>query len=118
MRFVLLIAALAAIAAAQTMGPGSLPDMTGNGATQRITAVSTMARAACFTAPAANSAPVRVGDANTGASRGQYIAAGGAYCPPPASADPRASYTQHFYDLSKFYFYGGVGDKISIMWVN
>lgn len=119
MKQVILLLLFAGLMWGQGMvGPSTLPDVTGDGATHRFTTVVTSARTMCFTAPATNTAAVRVGDANTSATRGQYIAPGGAYCGPVLSVDPRTAIGQHVYDLSKWYYYAGVGDRITILYAN
>lgn len=72
-------------------------------------ATSGVARWVQFVAPSTNSVAIRIGDSNTGASRGIPIAAGGGYMMPFTQGAPG-------YDLTKIYYYCTASDKVDISW--
>lgn len=101
------LAFLCVALSAQTL-IGTIADITGNGSAHVITSTSTSARWVQVIALSTNSAVVRIGDSNTGASRGAPIAAGGGLFLPIPPTPPYA------YDLSKIYYYAANGDKLSV----
>jgi hypothetical protein len=101
-------------ASAQTSNPVSVvtyPDLTGNGAAQRIASSGTC-RIIDVAALPANNAAVRIGDINVGASRGLPIAPGG-YVHFEFPYDPGAVFP-HLYSLASMYVYAASGDKVSV----
>lgn len=96
--------------------PVSIADIEGNSAAQQVSPTAVNAKWVLIIALTANSAAVRVGDANVGASRGSQVAAGGGLFMPPLPPDTRNAQVQNTYDLSKIYFYGTAPDKISVIY--
>ena len=94
----------------------SMADITGDGAAHALQSSVTTARWIQVIATTTNSAAVRLGDSNVSSTRGLPIAAGGGFMFPAVPVDQRESTTQHFYDLSKIYYFAAVGDKLSVAW--
>jgi len=84
---------------------GSVADVTPNGSTVQLTAASTPCKAVLVRALAANSAKARVGDSNTGASRGAELSAGDAVV---ISVN----------NVNLVYVYATGTDKVSAIYVN
>lgn len=113
----LILIAVTLLAQTGVVAPTTIADITGDAASHQL-ATSGQARWLQFVAPAANSAAIRIGDSNVGASRGTYVAPGGGFMMPVLESDSRESTTQHFYKLSSIYYYAGSGDKITITYAN
>ena len=89
--------------------PGSMADVTGDGAKHQFTTAITGARWIQFICAAGNSGTaVRIGDVNISATRGDTCAAGGGVFVPEPVTSPRT------YDLSTWYYLAQSGDKVSI----
>lgn len=93
----------------------TLADVTGASTTVQVISTGS-ARWVLFIAPSTNSAAIRIGDSNTGASRGAVMAAGGGLFYPPIP--PESPSTLHLYNLANIYHYVTTGDKVSISWGN
>lgn len=104
---------LAGVLCAQTGGPvrpRTQADITGAASTVAVASTGG-ARWIQIVAPATNSASVRWGDANTSATRGNIIAAGGGQMLPPLSGGD-------YYPLASVYVYVASGDKVTVTWAN
>jgi len=102
-----LLIAFAVLLCAQTLIV-SPSEITCNSTTQAL-GTSGIARWILFIPPTTNSAVVRVGASNVGATTGLPIAAGGGLLWPPISGAPG-------YDLTKLYYYCTTGDKLDFAW--
>ncbi len=101
---VLLVFVLAALAQTLIVSPS---EITCDSATHAL-GTSGVVRWVQMVAPSANSAVIRWGDSNTGASRGSIIAPGGGQMLPPV-----AGFTG--YDLTKIYYYCTASDKLELV---
>jgi hypothetical protein len=84
---------------------GTLADLTGNSAAQRLIVGSTPCKVLLVRALAANTGQVRVGDSNVSASRGAELSATDFVVVP-------------IDDVNKAYFYGVSPDKVSVTYVD
>lgn len=92
----------------------TIADISGTGTATAI-AASGSATWIQFVAPAANSAAVRIGDANITTSRGTPIAAGGGFFLPPVTRGPFDNQNSDTkYSLPVTYYLIQSGDKLSI----
>lgn len=96
-------------------GDAAAHQLVSAGGTARWVSVVTCGSTNCA---AANASPVRIGDSNVSATRGQPIAPGGTFFFPALPADSREAIQQHFYNLGSLYYYAASGDKISVAWGN
>ncbi len=88
----------------------NLPEVTGDAAAHAFVSDARKAKWVQVVCPAANGAVVRVGGADTSATVGLPIPAGGGMFL-PAITDP-----MEFYPLNAFYYYAGSGDKINLIY--
>ncbi len=122
-RILLLLFWLTALANSQgTAVIHTLADITGDAATHAVFSTGGTARwvsivtCGSTNCASANASPVRIGDSNTSATRGQPIAPGGSFFLPVLASDTREGQTMHLYNLSSIYYYAATGDKISVAW--
>jgi hypothetical protein len=114
----LFIASVPAFCQSPAAALQSFSDVTATGSAVQVSAaVSSTAscRIILFVALPTNSAAIRVGDSNVGASQGIPIAAGGSVTTPDTASAKSLGYV---YALTSLYFYGTSGDKLSLSCVN
>jgi hypothetical protein len=91
----------------------TLPDVEPAGTATQITSNANLrAIAVIFSAPAANSGGIRIGDASVSGSQGAIANPGG-----PPVVLPRGAFDQQGYQLDQIYVYGESTDKITITYV-
>lgn len=85
--------------------------VTCDGSAHPFSATSLTARAIqIIPAATGNSGPITTGDSSIGSSRGWPIATGGSFFYREMAIDARESTQQHFYDLSRVYYYCTTSD--------
>ena len=106
------------LAAQSLMAPVTLADITGDGSIHAIASSGT-ARTITIVALSTNTASVRIGDANIGASRGTPIAAGAAayFSEPTGAGDAGGQIRAVRYNLAGIYYLVQTGDKIAISYI-
>ena len=113
---ILTLCLLGGLAEGQQAQFGSLPDITGTGATVQLTASSITVRWVQLVTPTGNAAVVRWGDSNVSVSRGAIIAPGGGQFVPPIPPNQNAP-SQNTVNLSTLYLYIASGDKVSVTYI-
>jgi hypothetical protein len=96
---------------------GTLPDVTGTGATVALTSNASLAvRWVQIVTPVGNAAVVRWGDSNVSVSRGAMIPPGYGQFVPPLPQNQNAP-QQNTFLLSRVYVYIANGDTISVTYL-